>query len=168
MNVFRELMAIKRFREGQAELAVTRQRQALAEAEQQRVQALARLDEYRQWSLQRERDLYQDLCSRVVRVRDIEDVLQGVAELRQGERDCVTRAEQAADQERRETETLAERREAHRDASRMVEKFVQLISLHAADELRETERKEDLELEEAASVARDHDEWQQHDEYEPA
>jgi type III secretion protein O len=168
MNIFRELMAIKRFREGQAELAVTRQRQALAEAERQRVQALEKLDEYRDWSVRRERDMYQDLCSRLVHVRDIEDVMQGVADLRQGERDCEARAEQAADQERLETEALAARREAHRDASRMVEKFVQLASLHAADELRETERKEDLELEEAASVARDRDDWLHHDEYEPA
>ena len=168
MNVFRELMAIKRFREGQAELAVTRQRQVLAEAEQQRAQALARLDEYRRWSMRREQDMYQDLCSRLVQVRDIEAVMQGVADLRQGERDCEASAEQAADRERLETEALAARRDAHREASRMVEKFVQLASLHAADELRESERKEDLELEEAASVARDHDEWQQHDEYEPA
>ena len=69
---------------------------------------------------------------------------------------------------RRKLEALAERREAHRNATRMVEKFVQLASLHAADELRELERKEDLEMEEAASVARDRDDWQQHDEYEPA
>jgi len=168
MNVFRELMAIKRFREGQAELAVTRQRQALAEAERQRLEALERLDEYRVWSERREQDMYQDLCSRLVRVRDIEDVMQGVAELRQGEHDCETRVERAADQERQETEALVERREAHRNATRMVEKFVQLASLHAADELRELERKEDLEMEEAASVARDRDDWQQHDEYEPA
>ena len=168
MNVFRELMAIKRFREDQAELAVTRQRQAVAEAEQQRVQALARLDQYRVWAVQREQAMYQDLCSRLVRVREIEDVLQGVVGLRQGERDCEAQAEQAAEQERRETEALAARRDAHREASRMVEKFVQLASLHAADELRETERKEDLEMEEAASVARDRDDWQQHDEYEPA
>jgi type III secretion protein O len=168
MNVFRELMSIKRFREGQAELAVTRQRQALAEAERQRIQALERLQAYRTWSEQQEQDMYQDLCSRLVHVRDIEDVMQGVAELRRGEHDCETRVEQAADQERQETEALAERREAHRTATRMVEKFVQLASLHAADELRELERKEDLEMEEAASVARDRDDWQQHDEYEPA
>ncbi|WP_276807914.1 type III secretion protein [Castellaniella defragrans] len=168
MNVFRELLAIKRFREGQAELAVTRQRQALAEAERQRLQALERLDEYRAWSLRRERDMYRDLCSRLVRVRDIEDVMQGVADLRQGERDCETRAEAAADQERQEAQALVERREAHRETSRMVEKFVQLASLHAADQLRELERKEDLEMEEAASVSRDREDWLQHDEYEPA
>ncbi|MFC4297787.1 type III secretion protein [Castellaniella hirudinis] len=168
MNVFRELMAIKRFREGQAELAVTRQRQVLIEAEQQRVQALERLEEYRTWSQTRERDMYQDLCSRLVYVRDIEDVMQGVADLRQGEHACEARVEQAADQARLETEALAERREAHRNATRMVEKFVQLASLHAADALRDLERKEDLEMEEAASVMRDRDDWQQHDEYEPS
>ena len=167
MNVFRELMAIKRFREDQAELAVMRQRQALAEAEQQQAQALARLEQYRVWAVQREQAMYQDLCSRLVRVRDIEDVMQGVVDLRQGERDCETQADQAAEQARQESDALAARRDAHREASRMVEKFVQLASLHAADELRDAERKEDLEMEEAASVARDRDDWQHHDEYEP-
>jgi len=168
MNVFHELLAIKRFREGQAEIAVARQRGALAEAEQHRVQAAEQLDGYRQWSLQRERDMYRDLCSRLVRVRDIEDVMQGVSDLRQGERDREARVEAAAEQERAEAQRLAERREAHREASRMVSKFIELASLHAADQLRELERKEDLEMEEAASVARDHDEWQQHDDYEPS
>jgi type III secretion protein O len=168
MNVFRELMAIKRFREGQAELAVTRQRLALAEAERLRVQALEQLEEYRRWSQQRELDMYQDLCSRLVRPSEIEDVLDDVAGLREGEHDRENRVEEAGDQARREAEQLAQFREAHREASRMVEKFVQLASLHAAEELREMERKEDLEMEEAASVTRDHDDWTQHDEYEPA
>ncbi|KAB0596018.1 type III secretion protein [Castellaniella defragrans] len=168
MNVFGELLAIKRFREGQAELAVARQRQALADAERQQARAREQLDEYRAWSRQRELDMYRELCGRLVRVRDIEDVMQGVADLRQGERDRETRAEQAAEQARHEAEALAGRRQAHREASRLVEKFVQLASLHAADELRELERREDLEMEEAASVSRDRDDWQQHEEYEPA
>lgn len=168
MNVFRELMAIKRFREGQAELAVMRQRQALAEAERLRLQALEQLEEFRRWSRQRELDMYRDLCSRLVRASEIEDVLEDVAGLREGEHDRENRAEEAGDQARREAEQLAQCREAHREASRMVNKFVQLASLHAAEELREMERKEDVEMEEAASVTRDHDEWVRHDDYEPA
>ncbi|MGX5658518.1 type III secretion protein [Castellaniella ginsengisoli] len=168
MNVFRELMAIKRFREGQAELAVTRQRLTLAEAERLKAQALDQLEEYRRWSQQRELDMYQDLCSRLVRASEIEDVLEDVAGLREGEHERENRVEEAGDQARQEAERLARCREAHREASRMVEKFVQLASLHAAEELRELERKEDLEMEEAASVTRDHEEWTQHDDYEPA
>lgn len=168
MNVFRELMAIKRFREGQAELAVMRQRQTLAEAERLKGQALEQLEEYRRWSLQRELDMYRDLCSRLVRASEIEDVLEDVAGLREGEHDRETRVEEAGDQARREAEQLVQYREAHREASRMVDKFVQLASLHAAEELRELERKEDLEMEEAASVTRDHEDWLQHDDYEPA
>ncbi|NGR07938.1 YscO family type III secretion system apparatus protein [bacterium SGD-2] len=168
MNVLHELMAIKRFREGQAELAVTRQRRALAEAERARLEAQARLEEYRQWALQYEHALYQDLCSRLVRPSEIEDVLEHVAGMREGEHDHEARLEEAAEQVRRVSEDLAQCREAHREASRMVEKFVQLVSQHAAEELRENQRLEDLEMEEAASVARDHDEWQQHGDYEPA
>jgi len=168
MNVFRELIAIKRFREGQAELAMMRQRQVLAEAERLRLQAVEHLDEYRRWSEQRELDMYRDLCSRLVRASEIEDVLENVAGLREGEQDRETRVEEAENQAHREAETLTQCREAHREASRMVEKFVQLASLHAAEELRELEHKEDLEMEEAASVARDREDWLQHDDYEPA
>lgn len=168
MSVFTELLAIKRFREGQAELAVSRQRQQHAEAERQREEAREQLEHFRQWAAQHELEMYGDLCSRLVRVREIEDVMQGVAELRAGEREREAQAEQAVQQVAREAEALAERREAHRLATRMVEKFVDLASIHMAEHLREQERKEDLEMEEAASVARDREDWSQHEEYEPS
>lgn len=168
MTVFKELLAIKRFREGQAELAVARQRQLHAQAETAREQAEDSLQQYRGWAQQREQDMYQDLCSRTVRVREIEDVLLGVSDLRQGEQREVDQVAEARKQVEREAETLAARRKDHRDANRMTEKFVELAQMHLDAHLKELERKEDLEMEEAASVARDRDDWEQHEEYEPA
>lgn len=86
MSVFDELLAIKRFREGQAEIAVSRQRLRHAEADAARLASEQALADFRDESERRERAMYRDLCSRVVRVREIEDVLQGVAGLREGER----------------------------------------------------------------------------------
>jgi len=166
MSVFRDLLAIKRFREGQAELAVMRQRQAHAEAERALQAAREQLAQFRQWAQRHERDMYRDLCSRAVRVRDIEDVMQRVAELRQGESDRQTRIDEAAERVRQQAEALAQRRQEHREATRMVEKFVELADAHLAEHLRELERKEDLEMEEAALAARDRDEWREHEEYE--
>jgi len=168
MNVFDELLAIKRFREGQAELAVARQRKIHAEAEHQRDVASEQLAEYKIWAQREEDGFYRDLCSRMVRVREIEGVLEGVAELRQGERDHQTRVETADQNVAVQAETLVERRLSHRQASRMTEKFVELAQVHLAEHLRELERKEDSEMEEAASVARDRDDWTQHEEYEPS
>ena len=168
MKVFNELLTIKRFREGQAELAVARQRQVHAEAERQRDTARERLAEFKVWAHRREESLYKDLCSRVVRVREIEDVLAGVAELREGERERETQVEVAVQQVSDEAVALVQRREAHRTATRMTEKFVELGRIHLAEHLLELERKEDLEMEEAASVSRDRQEWEQHEEYEPS
>ncbi|WP_323018744.1 type III secretion protein [Castellaniella sp.] len=168
MNVFSELLAIKRFREEQAELAVARQRQAYAQAEELRDDAVTQLVQFQQWAQDQEQAMYQDLCSRLVRVGEIEDVMQGVADLRQGEQDREGRVTEAAEQVSHEADILTQRRETHREASRMVEKFIELARIHAAEQMHELERKEDQEMEEAASVTRDHDDWRHHDEYEPS
>lgn len=168
MSVFDELLAIKRFREGQAELAVARQRQIHHDAHEGEVQAEARLAAFRDWAETHERELYGDLCRRTVRVRDIEAVLQDVAGLREGERQHEQSLESARETTRREEQALGERRDEHRQASRLSEKFVELARLHFDAQIKEAERKEDLEMEEAASVARDRDDWEQHEEYEPA
>ena len=52
------------------------------------------------------RQMYSDLCSRVVRVREIEDVLQGVAGLREGERQREQAVEQAAERLREENQEM--------------------------------------------------------------
>ncbi len=168
MSIFQDLLAIKRFRQDQAALAVARQRQLLFQTQQRCAQAREQLAQFRELSLQRERDMYQDLCSRLVRAGEIEDVMDDVAELRQGERDREADVQQATERERQESAALDQCRNAHSEASRVVQKFVELISLHAAEYSRELERKDDLEMEEAAAVIRDHNDWQRHDDYEPS
>lgn len=159
MNVYDELLTIKRFREGQAEQAVAKQRQLLAEAERAREQAREELERFCAWARQRELDLYGDLCRRIVRVREIEDVMRDVSDMRTGERTRETQADEAAAQARREAEALEQRRQSYREATRMVEKFLELVRIDLEDVLKEVEHKEDLEMEEAASAARDRVDW---------
>ncbi|QQB35716.1 type III secretion protein [Achromobacter deleyi] len=168
MSVFDELLAIKRFREGQAEIAVSRQRLRHAEADAARVASERALADFRDESERRERAMYSDLCSRVVRVREIEDVLQGVAGLREGERQREQVVEQAAERLREENQALADRRAQHQQAVRLTGKFVELASIHLAEHLKALEHKEDMEMEEAASLSRDREDWEQHEEFEPA
>lgn len=168
MSVFDELLAIKRFREGQAEIAVSRQRLRHAEADAAREASEQALADFRDESERRERAMYSDLCSRVVRVREIEDVLQGVAGLREGERQREQAVEQAAERLREENQALADRRAQHQQAVRLTGKFVELASIHLAEHLKALEHKEDMEMEEAASLSRDREDWEQHEEFEPA
>ncbi|MEI2417102.1 type III secretion protein [Orrella sp. JC864] len=164
MSVFDELLAIKRFREDQAELALARQRQAHGQARDAWTQAQARLRDYRGWARRRERELYDELCARVVRVREIEAVLTGVGLLREAEREHERTCQAAQDALERAAQHLAERRQAHGEAVRRTGKFVELARLHLAEHLGALERQEDAELEEAASLAREREDWEQHEE----
>ncbi|WP_313625247.1 type III secretion protein [Achromobacter sp.] len=168
MNVFDELLAIKRFREGQAEIAVSRQRMRHAEADAARQGSEDALASYRVEAERRERAMYGDLCSRVVRVRDIEGVLQDVAGLREGERQRQQALEAAERQVEQEAQALAASRQQHQQAVRLTGKFVELARIHLDEHLQALERKEDLEMEEAASISRDREDWEQHEEFEPA
>ena len=82
MSIFKELLAIKSFREGQAEAQMRTQRAVALEAVQQTEAArdlLARLMEEGQ---REEAAMYARLCAQVVKLRDIEDVRGEVAQLR--------------------------------------------------------------------------------------
>ncbi len=162
MSMFKELLAIKRFREGQAELRVARERTSHQQAELARVAAQQTLERFRLEAVERELGMYADLCSRVVKLRDIEDVMQGVATLRDTEHQREKDVERADEQVDHALKALATARESHRLATRMTEKFVELAQIHLDQHLREQEYKEDQEMEEAASVRRDREDWEEH------
>lgn len=168
MSVFDELLAIKRFRENQAELAVARQRRRMVEADEAREQARIALETYQRQAQEHEQAMYSDLCQRLVRVREIEQVLESVALLRAGERDHEKTLQQAVEKLEQEVRELTSRRDQHQQAVRMTGKFVELARVYLDAFLKALEQKEDLEMEEAASVARDREDWEQHEEYEPA
>jgi len=159
MTMFNELLAIKQFREQQAELAFMRQRRRRVAAEQETEKARNRLDRFREWAQSRERSMYAGLCERVVRVREIETVLQEVAQLRQDEisyESILQKADEALDQE---IKVLGERRQAHMQAMRMRTKFVELATAYEDDQLQLQNNQEDQELEEVASRLHDRLEW---------
>lgn len=164
MSIFRDLLAIKRFREGQAELAVARERNALAEARLAREQAEALLQQMLADGVVQEQRLYRELCDRVVRLRDIEDVQLSVVALRAREAQQLAAAEAAVRQQQQAADRLENARDLHQLASRQTSKFVDLARNHAQFQLQEAERKEDMEMEEAASVQREREEWSEPEE----
>lgn len=159
MKMLRDLLAIKRFREDQAQAVVRERRQALLQVQQQRLDAEALLARLLAEGVLAEQQLYTDLCARMVRLREIEDVYLAVAALRQREQqqqdalDAAQRALEAAE------EHFEQARSQHKEAARQTSKFIDLASSFASVEALESERREDLEMEEAASVVREREEW---------
>lgn len=163
MSVFQQLLAIKTFREGQAESAVRLQHQALADAVAAHAAAEQRLAQLLREGAQIEQALYRDLCARVVRLREIENVQLSVASLRQREaaqQDAVQASERL---QQEQNQKLDAARVRHQDAARQKSKFVDLARNYADGLLREAERREDLEMEEVASMVRDREDWQGND-----
>lgn len=151
-GIFERILAIKSFREARAALAVTRQRLAFEQAQHQVQASVRRLEDHRDQSRRRERSLYDDLCSQVVRLAQIQDVQLAVEDMRAQERDYEKRVEQAQAERHRQADELQSRRERHAQALQLKSRFVEL-SRQAAEEAEwESDRREELELEEVAEI----------------
>ncbi len=159
MKMLQDLLAIKRFREGQAETAMRQQRQAFLQAQEDRIAAEDLLARLLAEGVLAEQQLYQDLCARIVRLKDIQEVQQTVAALRQREQNQQEALEAAQRQQQAAQEQLDQARQNHKDAARQTSKFIDLASSFAALDALDSERREDLEMEEAASVVREREDW---------
>lgn len=159
MSVFVELLSIKTFRESKADIAVTRQRGVLAKAETDREAAHASLTEFVDYALRHERALYDDLCQRLVKLHDIEDVQLAVADLRNRERQHEAALAAAEKQRQSEAEALEQRKLERKEAARNKQKFVELAQVYADEAIKALERKEDAEMEEASEVRRERADW---------
>jgi type III secretion protein O len=157
--MLQDLLAIKRFREGQAETAMRQQRQAFLQAQEDRIAAEDLLARLLAEGVLAEQQLYQDLCARIVRLKDIQEVQQTVAALRQREQNQQEALEAAQRQQQAAQEQLDQARQNHKDAARQTSKFIDLASSFAALDALDSERREDLEMEEAASVVREREDW---------
>lgn len=159
MKMLGSLLAIKRFREGQAETAMRQRRQSLEQAEQEYIAAEELLARLLAEGVLAEQRLYEDLCTRLVHLGEIEDVRLAVAALRQREheqqdaRDTAEREKEAAQQH------FEQSRQRHKEAARHTSKFLELSSSFSAADALESERREDYEMEEAASVGRERENW---------
>src|ERR1041384_4934872 len=126
MTIFAELLRIAGFREGKAEMEVSRTRGELTKAHASETDAKQRLQEFMVFADRREREMYAELCTRIIRLRELEDVQLGVLDLRNGER----RREEEVAAARKAVEAavaaLEAARKVHRAATRQKEKFVEL------------------------------------------
>lgn len=170
MSVFTELLRIAGFRETKAETAVAAARGVVAKAHEDEDAARRTLQEFLAFSERHEHELYADLCTRLIKLRELEDVQLSVLDLRNGER----RREEAVEAARKAVAqahaALEAAREVHRLAMRMKEKFVELTRSYDEERALEVQRVEDLEMEEVHRVTLDREEreeWESSHEGEP-
>jgi type III secretion protein O len=164
MSFFKELLAIKTFREGKAERHVRKQKQVLAEAVAQRLAREAALVEYRSFAQKQEVALFNDLCSRLVNLSAIEDVQHEVAHMRAQEQQRQMAVQEAEKKKLLEEQCLLTLRDAHKEAQRAQQKFTEFAQVYADERLKELERKEDAEMEEVAELRRDRTDWEENHE----
>lgn len=159
MAMVDELLYIKSFREQQAETDLQRSRADLRIAHAAEDDARIERDEFARQAQEDELRWYRELCEKLVRVRDIEDVQLAVAGLRQRE----AHLQQVLEQRERDREQSQQRfhqaSDHLRQASTARSKFEELAREHHLAVSREAERKEEMELEELAGVVREREEW---------
>lgn len=151
---FRQLVTVKRMREESAERAVHAQRRVLEQAQTERDLAQQRLDDYCRYASEQERRVYRELCERVVKMRDIENVLGQVRTLRARESDHRDERDSAETRREQAQHKLDSDRAAHRFAMRAHDKFVQLHEDLMSQARASADRLEDAEIEEVAALRR--------------
>jgi len=150
--MFDEMLAIKKFRENQAELMLMRQRQQRDNALTKAKEAREKFKQYQEYFQEKEADLYSNLTSRVVRPRDIEYVLLEVAEMRVNQGGYATELSCANDVVAEENEQLRQRRSDHESAMKITKKFTEVVDMYQGVLLQIRARSEDNELEEIAGI----------------
>lgn len=151
MKMIETLLRIKHLREADAQAHLLGTQLASERAKVKKDDAAEVLETFSAAARQEEDGMYDDLCSRVVRVREIESVIAQVAILENGKlerRESLTKAEIAFEEAH---EALEQARMMYRDAMRATQKFRELATRHAEKVLQAAERSEENEIEEIVS-----------------
>ncbi len=151
MNVLTDLLRIKIFREQQAERALLKARLILKDADGALKDARSSLKKFMEESIEREKLMYSDLCSRLVFLKEIENVRLDVDLMKEKSDQLKQKVEDAetARKEAAEREDLA--RQVHIVAIREREKFDELNSTLLEEHERKVAQFEELEIEESAN-----------------
>lgn len=154
MAMVDELLFIKNFREQKAEKDMLRTRLDLQQAHHRQEKAEDTLQVFRVQAQQDEVRWYGELCSRLVKPREILAVQEDVAVLRATEAHLAVRLEQALAEHEEAQQHYVSATDQHRLATMAKNKFIELAQNFHAAEARERERREEMELEEVAGQLR--------------
>jgi type III secretion protein O len=151
MEVIKDLVRIKIFREEQAELAMLKAKTKLLSAEEALDNARKVLRQHKEDCIAREKELYDDLCRRLVLLKDINSVTLDIQLMTEE----TTRLDEIVEKSKElrdvASEDLAAAKAVHRDAVQMRQKFTEIKEVIDAEKLAELTRKEDIEMEEVST-----------------
>lgn len=151
MNVLKDLLRIKKFREDKAELDLARARQNLAEADSKLKIARKELRDFEIACERKERELFDDLCQRLVLLKDLDAVALEVELMKEQKQAYESRISEAQELRHAASEAVEQAKLIHREAVRMREKFSELLEAFNATLFVEVQRLEDLEMEEVSA-----------------
>lgn len=154
MAMVDELLFIKNFREQKAEKDMLRTRLDLQQAHSLQSKAQNSLQGFREQAQQDELRWYGALCARLVKPREILAVHEDVAILRATEAQLAVHLEQALAAHEAAQQHFVKATDLHRKATTAKNKFVELAQNFHAAEARESERREEMEIEEVAGQLR--------------
>lgn len=162
MSVLQQLHYIKGFREKKAETDMVKNKWVLAQAKAREESSRHDLQTHKAFALQEELRMYRQLCERVVRLRDITRVQEEVLVMQARTREHLAQVA-AAEQAHAQARDVFDASWAHyRAATNAREKFEELLRQQAMQLLKETERREESEMEELAGNLHDRQDFEEY------
>ena len=149
MEVLPDLFRIKKFREDKAELHLLKVRKLLTMAIEERDQAQKTLDDYEIYKKKQEAELFKNLYSRLVKIKDINEVSEDI-KIMQGEVEKLSDVlSQMQEKLTKAKEAVEEAKVLHQEAIRMREKYSEALKIMAEEELIAMQLSEELGMEES-------------------
>lgn len=153
-DVIQQIVDVKERREERAQEEVRRRRLALEDAARRVEQRRQELQDYRTWRVRREIELWDEIETRVVKLRDIEDLKTDIGLLR-GREQVLAEKVVEADKARNDANIALTQAIGVLDAAaRARQKFEDLADWLEAEHRAYLERIEEIELEEQFSGGR--------------
>jgi type III secretion protein O len=152
MEVLPDLFRIKKFREDKAELNVVKEKKLLNIAIEERDQAHKNLLDYEDFKKKQEDEIYKNLYSRLVKIKDINEVSEDVKIMQNeverltgvlsGMKDKCIAAKAAVEQAKK----------LHQEAIRMREKYAEILKINEEEEFIAMQLREELAIEETIVI----------------
>src|SRR5262245_17432070 len=137
MSVFAELRSIKEFRESQAELGLKKAQAEVTLRRDRHEELQALMEQFREQAREQELQWYADLCSKLVKLKEITEVRDGVAGLRQDEQKREDDTDEAGRAVEKAIESSKAARLALKQATAVKDKFVELATTVAEEAAKE-------------------------------
>jgi type III secretion protein O len=145
--ILEDLLRVRKFREDAAAAELTRCRKLVAEAEEQVELRKRELQEYVQWRLKREEEMYREVMQKPIHLNDLEDLKVSIQILRDDELKYEERIITAEKQLNEARQELEQAQAAYRQAVKDREKLEEHKEMWLEEEQKLQEAQAEKEIE---------------------